>query len=67
MYKSLIKKNITLNIDKCVHLINFAIIFNYNDIKYTSNMIRSLKSLMSIIILPLRLSLNKIFHIINIK
>ena len=57
----------TSNIDKCVHFISFAMMFNYNNIEYTSDTMRSLRFLMLIIILPLRLSLNKVFYIINIK
>ena len=57
----------TSNIDKCVHFINFVMMFNYNNIEYTSDTMRSLRFLMLIIILPLRLSLNKVFYIINIK
>ena len=49
-----------------MHFINFIIMFNYNDIKYTLNTIKLLNFLMLIIILSLRLSLNKIFYIINI-
>ena len=34
---------------------------NYNDIEYTSDTMKSFKSLMFIIILPLRLPLNNVF------
>ena len=55
------------NINKCVHPNNLTIMFNYNDIKYTLNTIRSFKSLMFIVILSLRLPLNNVFQITNIK
>ena len=56
-----------LSINKCVHFINFDMIFNYNDIKYILNTMKSLKFLILNIALPLRLSLNKVFYITNIK
>ena len=55
------------SINKCVYFISFAMMSDYNNIKYMSNMMKSLRSLMLIIILSLRLSLNKVFYIINIK
>ena len=41
--------------------------FDYNDIEYMLNTMKSLRFLMLIIVLSLRLSLNKIFYTINIK
>lgn len=55
------------SINKCVHFNNLIIIFDCNDIKYISDTIKLLKARMFIIALLLRLLLNNVFYIINIK